>query len=148
MREADSGDEPQQTHIDVDKRMQLCRQIFRTQRGRVFAYHYQRATAELSAYSRLESAIVINKGVSFGLAPLVGAGIGAHIYKVAPTDLSKHKMAGAGVLALAVFTNIWATYSSSQLRPMEDRLIEKYIWPLPNDVLEKYKSNHAFPNAK
>ena len=53
------------------------------------------------------------------------------------------------MLALALLTNIWAAYSNSKIAPMEDRLIEKYVWTLDQPTLDKYsKGGHRFPNAR
>ena len=132
--------------VDVDKRAQLCREVFKKAYGRVLLD--QKATADLNAYNRINSAISINKGVTLGLAPVVGLGLYAHIWKAKPTDITKHKQVGAGLLALCVLTNSAAMYYSGQKAPLEDKIIEKYIWPLPTEVLESYSKNHRFPNAK
>ena len=74
---------------------------------------HARATKELSQYENCKSAISVNKGISFGLVPLVGTGAYAHIYKTKPTDLTKHKKAIGATIGLAILTNLWAAYSSS-----------------------------------
>ena len=91
----------------------------------------------------------MNKGISFGLVPLVGAGAYAHIYKTKPSDLSKHKKAIGATIGLAILTNLWAAYSSSQIPNIEDRCIEKYVWTLDDSTLTNYsKGGRRFPNAK
>ena len=67
----------------------------------------------------MTSAIAFNKGYSFAFTPLVCAGLFGHIWKAAPTDLSKHKKLGAGVLGFAVLSNAYAAYASGQIFPME-----------------------------
>ena len=73
----------------------------------------QRATSELAAYNRINSVVSVNKGVTFGLAPLVGIGLSGHIWKTKPTDISKHKKVGVGVFTLMVLTNVASAYYSS-----------------------------------
>ena len=74
--------------MDVDKRMQVCRRVWKTDYARILSH--ARATQELSAYERLFTAISVNKGVTFGLVPLVAGGAYAHIFKTKPADISKH----------------------------------------------------------
>ena len=89
----------------------------------------------------------MNKGVS-GLVPLVAGGAYAHIWKAKPTDISKHQKAVGAVVALAAITNIWSLMTKSKIPDMEDRLMEKYVWTLDDDVLDSYAKGARFPNAK
>ena len=133
--------------MDMDKRMDLCRTVWTTSYARILTH--ARATKELISYERCHTAVSVNKGISFGLTPLVFAGAYAHIYKTKPTDLGKHKMAMAGTLALAVATNICALYMSSQYIPaMKHRLMEKYVYTLDDATLLNYTKGTRFPNAK
>ena len=142
-----STTEPETPSIDADKRMQVCRQVWRTDYARILSH--ARATQELGAYERCHSAINVNKGISFGLVPLTALGAYGHIWKTKPSDIGKHQKAVGGVIALAVLTNMWAAYSNGQIPVMEDRLVEKYVWPLPDSTLTNYaKGNRRFPNAK
>ena len=125
----------------------MVRQVWKTDYARIMTY--ARATKELSAYERCHSAISINKGISFGLVPVVGTAAYAHIYKTKPTDLSKHKQAIGATIGLAVLTNLWAVYSSQQIPKMEDHLMEKYVWTLDDETLSNYaKGGRRWPNAK
>ena len=125
----------------------MCRRVF--ERDHVRILQHARAHGELAAYQRLHSAVSTNKGVSFGLVPLVGLGAYAHIFKTKPTDLTKHKQAICATIGLAILTNVWAAYSSAQIPAMRETLTDKYVWTLPDQTLEKYaQGNHMFPNAK
>ena len=101
---------PNTSTMDVDERMEMCRKVWKTDYARILTH--ARATSELSAYERCHSAISVNKGITFGLVPLVGGGAYAHIWKTKPTDISKHKKAVMVVMGLAGITNLWALYSS------------------------------------
>ena len=70
------------------ERMSKCRKVWKTDYARILTH--AKATGELSSYERLHSAITMNKGVTFGLFPLVAGGAYAHIWKMKPTDISKH----------------------------------------------------------
>ena len=124
----------------------MCRRVFKTDFARILTH--AEATRELSTYNQYQSSISINKVVSFGILPVVGAAAYAHIWKTKPKDLTKHKQAIAATVVLAVLTNIWATYSSAQIPAMEDRLIEKYVWTLDNQTLDNYANRRRFPNAR
>ena len=95
--------------MDVNERMDMCRKVWKTDYARILMH--AKATSELSAYERCHSAVKVNKGISFGLVPLVGGGAYAHIWKTKPTDISKHKKAVMVSLGLAAVTNLWALYS-------------------------------------
>ena len=75
--------------MDVNERMDMCRKVWKTDYARILMH--AKATSELSAYERCHSAVKVNKGISFGLVPLVGVGAYAHIWKTKPTDISKHR---------------------------------------------------------
>ena len=130
----------------MDERMVKCREVWKTSYGRILMH--ARATSELSSYERCKTAIVANKGVSFGVVPLIGAAAYAHIWKTKPTDLTKHKQAMAVALGLAMLTNIWALSSYQRLPGLEDRLIEKYVYPLDDKTLDSYAKGSRFPYAK
>ena len=106
MEEATTSNTPT---MDVNERMDMCRKVWKTDYARILMH--AKATSELSAYERCHSAISVNKGISFGLVPLVGGGAYAHIWKTKPTDISKHKKAVMVSLGLAAITNLWALYS-------------------------------------
>ena len=130
----------------MDDRMAKCRQVWKTNYARILRHAH--ATGELSSYENCKTAISTNKGVSFFLVPLVGVALYAHILKMQPTDVSKHKKAMGAVLGLAVLTNCWALASYQKLPGLEDRLIEKYVYTLDDATLNSYARGARFPNAK
>ena len=68
--------------------MRQCRDVWKTSYARILSH--AKATGELSKYERCKSAVSANKGITFGLVPLVGGAAYAHIWYSSPKDISKH----------------------------------------------------------
>ena len=95
---------------DMDKRYALSRQIWASDYARILTH--ARATKELSKYENLKSAVTVNYGVT-GSVPVVAGAAFAHIFKTKPDNYSKHSKAVAGIVGLAILTNMFAAYSKS-----------------------------------